>query len=134
MGFENVDWQTACRPGITKAFLEHIMVEYQQFLLAGGSKGQKRGVCFHVSAVFRVLITSKNSATVYLMHKRKSVRLMTRVMRLFVSSDKNARCAPIKMCNALDFLQLGSVATHHHAPMIKRRDTLKHHDTLFAQS
>jgi hypothetical protein len=29
MGFENADWQTACRPGISKAFLEHIMVEYQ---------------------------------------------------------------------------------------------------------
>jgi hypothetical protein len=26
MGFENADWQTACRPGTTKAFLEHIMV------------------------------------------------------------------------------------------------------------
>jgi hypothetical protein len=61
MGFENADWQTACRPGITKAFLEHIMVEYEYFLQLGAQKFNKEAYAvFHVSASFRVCITSQN--------------------------------------------------------------------------
>jgi hypothetical protein len=48
----------ACRPEITKALLEHIMVEYEYFLQFGAQKFNKEAYAvFHVFGTFRARLT-----------------------------------------------------------------------------